>query len=126
MSVELLRRGDTVGVAVFFQDEEVAFGGGEMHSTWRSPRSCSAAPASQQEAVEVRGVEARYTPDAGRLEWLEGGLYVSLEGPGLALPDLIAVAESLAPVDGSPEPTRSDAASPARGTTGPSETGSSP
>ena len=40
-----------------------------------------AAPASQQEAVEVRGVEARYTPDAGRLEWLEGGLYVSLEGP---------------------------------------------
>ncbi|HEX5950104.1 MAG TPA: zf-HC2 domain-containing protein [Actinomycetota bacterium] len=118
-SVELVRRDHTVAVALHFQDEEVAFGGGEIHLYVELAEELPTAPASRQEAVQVRGVEARYTPDAGRLEWMEGGLYVSLEAPGLALGDLIAVAESLDPAGGPPGPTPSDAASPAEGATGP-------
>lgn len=120
-SVELLRRGDTVGVAVYFQDEEVAFGGGEIHLHMELAKALPAATASRQEAVEVRGVEARYTPDAGRLEWLEGDLYVSVEAPGLPLRELIAIVDSLAPADGGTEPTPSGATSPPTGATGPSE-----
>jgi hypothetical protein len=125
-SVELLRHDDTVGVAVYFQNEEIAFGGGEMHLHMELADELPAAPASRQEAVEVRGVGGRYTPDAGRLEWLEGGLYVSIEAPGLALRDLILVAESLGSSGASPRPAASEVTSPVEGATGPSGTVPSP
>ncbi|HEU4355940.1 MAG TPA: zf-HC2 domain-containing protein [Actinomycetota bacterium] len=120
-SVELLRHGNTVGVAVYFQDQEVALGGGEIHLHMELAEALPAATASRQEAVEVRGVEARYTPDAGRLEWLEDGLYISIEAPGLPLRELIGIADSLSPADGGPETSPSGATSPP-GATGASGT----
>lgn len=125
-SVELVRRDDTVGVAAHFQDEEVAFGGGEIHLHMELAEELPPAPASRQETVQVRGVEARYTPDAGRLEWIEGGLHVSVEAPGLALRDLVEIAESLAPVEGSARPTAPEPTPSAEGASGPSGTEPSP
>jgi hypothetical protein len=124
-SVELVRRDDAVGVAVHFQDEEVAFGGGEIHLHMELADQLPTATASRYGAVEIRGVEARYTPDARRLEWLEDGLYVSIEAPGLELRELIRVAESLEPVASS-QPTTSEHVSPAPDATEPDPTEPSP
>jgi hypothetical protein len=47
------------------------------------------------DTVRVRGREARYTPDASRLEWVERGLVVVLVGIGLSRAELVGVAEGL-------------------------------
>ena len=104
-AVELLRFGEDVGVTVYFQDEEVAIGGGAIRLHLLPAEELPPAAAPEQETVELRGLEARYTPEAARLEWLEGGLYVSVEAPGLDLSTLLTVAGSLAPVPVSPGPT---------------------
>ena len=46
--------------------------------------------------VTVRGIEGRYSPDRGVLEWIEGQLAISLTSTTLSLLDLIMIAESLA------------------------------
>jgi hypothetical protein len=56
------------------------------------------ASAAVQSAVEVRGTEGRWTPDRAQLEWVEHGVYYSLDASGLGLEDLLAVAASLAPL----------------------------
>ena len=47
------------------------------------------------DTVRLRGREARYTPDANRLEWVERGLVLVLEGAGLSRVELVGVAEGL-------------------------------
>jgi hypothetical protein len=46
-------------------------------------------------AVRVRGVEGRFSPSRGELEWVESGTYRSLGGGALDLAGLLRVAESL-------------------------------
>lgn len=46
-------------------------------------------------AIALRGTLARWSADQHRLEWLEGGTYLSLTAPGLELGDLVRVAASL-------------------------------
>ena len=46
----------------------------------------------------VRGVEARYTPGADRLEWVEDGVVLSLRGTGLTRAELVSVADQLEPL----------------------------
>ncbi len=48
-------------------------------------------------AVRVRGVDGRYSPTRGALEWVEDGVYRSLGGGALDLPGLLRVAGSLEP-----------------------------
>jgi len=48
-------------------------------------------------AVRVRGVDGRYSPTQGELEWIEGGVYRSVGGTALDLNGLLVVAESLEP-----------------------------
>ncbi len=48
------------------------------------------------DTVRLRGRDARYTPDAGRLEWVERGMVIVLEGTGLSRAELVEVAEGLA------------------------------
>jgi hypothetical protein len=40
-------------------------------------------------------VPGRFTPDRSQLEWIDGGLYRSLDAPGLALDELLAIATSI-------------------------------
>ena len=48
------------------------------------------------ESVRVRGVDGRYAPGPNRLEWVESGLVLTLQGTGLDRGELLAVAEGLA------------------------------
>jgi hypothetical protein len=45
--------------------------------------------------VEVGDVRGRFTPDRSQLEWIDGGLYRSLDAPGLELRELLAIATSI-------------------------------
>jgi len=45
--------------------------------------------------VTVRGVEGRYSPDRGLLEWVEGDLTIGLVSATLSIDELIVIAESL-------------------------------
>ena len=47
--------------------------------------------------VTVRGIEGRYSPDRGLLEWIERQLTISLTSTTLSLQELIVIAQSLAP-----------------------------
>ncbi len=103
-SAELVRAGDRVSVTTYFQAQEVALGGTAVRVYLELAEELPPASAAEQEMVELRGTQARYTPEAARLEWLEAGLYVSVEAPGLGLEDLLAVATSLEPVSAGPTP----------------------
>jgi len=46
--------------------------------------------------VALRGVQGRYSPDRGLLEWVEGNLTISLKSTSLSLQELVVIAESLA------------------------------
>lgn len=48
-------------------------------------------------AVRVRGLDGRYSPTRGELEWVERGAYRSLGGGALDLAGLLRVADSLRP-----------------------------
>ena len=50
------------------------------------------------EAVAVRGQAGRYAPGSGRLEWVEDGLVLTLQGTGLTQAELLAAAEGLVPL----------------------------
>ena len=45
--------------------------------------------------MDVGGLPGRFTPDRSQLEWIDGGLYRSLDAPGLALDELLAIAISI-------------------------------
>jgi hypothetical protein len=53
------------------------------------------ASSSQQVAVEVGDVGGRWTPARSSLEWVTGGVYRSLDGPGLSLQEALAIAGSI-------------------------------
>jgi hypothetical protein len=46
-------------------------------------------------ALELRGTVARYSPALGELEWVEGGLVISLSSPSLDPGELVVIAEGL-------------------------------
>ncbi|HEY1332362.1 MAG TPA: hypothetical protein VGH10_12940 [Actinomycetota bacterium] len=47
------------------------------------------------ETVRVGGATARWSPDLHLLEWVQGGVYRSLNGPGFGLNDLVRIAASM-------------------------------
>jgi len=50
------------------------------------------------DAIRVRGRDGRYAPATGRLEWVEGGVVLRLQGTGLTRGELVAAAEALRPL----------------------------
>ncbi|MDP9342260.1 MAG: zf-HC2 domain-containing protein [Actinomycetota bacterium] len=73
------------------------------------------ASAAEQSAVQVGDVSGRFTPSRDELEWVDQGIYYSIDGAALTLADLLVVAQSLQPVSlprsSSPEPTTPPATS---------------
>lgn len=100
-SVELVRADGRIGVTLYFQGREVALG--DPLRLHLEPGE-ELPPTSEPEVltVELADVTARYTPGSARLEWISEGRYVSLEGPGLTLPQLAKIAASLAPLEPAP------------------------
>lgn len=94
-SVELVTVEDGVGVTLYFRDAEVDVGAGAVRLFMEAARELPPASAARQSAVQVRGVEGRWTPDRSQLEWIVAGVYRSLDAPGLGLQDLLAIAASI-------------------------------
>jgi len=116
-SAELVLLSDSTSVNVYFQQESADFGGGAIRLHMEAASELPPASSAVQSEVEVRGEVGRWTPDRRQLEWVEGGVYYSLDAPGLELGDLLAAAESLTPfvpsATVSPSPSVSPVSSPA-------------
>jgi hypothetical protein len=78
---------------------EARSGPGERAFTLTQWRSASLVPPTggDESGVEVRGVDGRYSPRRGELEWLESGRAVSLRSDTLGLADLLGIAAGLEP-----------------------------
>jgi hypothetical protein len=98
-SAELVRVQDRLGLNVYFQQSDAELGSGPIRFHAEAGRELPPASAASQSAVEVRGTEGRWTQDRGQLEWVEDGVYYSLDASGLGLEDLLAVAASMGPLD---------------------------
>jgi outer membrane lipoprotein-sorting protein len=97
-SVELVRVRSDVGVTLYFRDAEVDAGAGVVRLHLEAAAELPPASSARQSAVDVRGGEGRWTPDRSQLEWVQDGVYRSLDtldAPGLALEDLLAIAASI-------------------------------
>jgi hypothetical protein len=97
-SAELVRLQDRLSVNVYFQQSDAELGSGPIRLHAEVGQDLPPASAASQSAVEVRGTEGRWTPDRGQLEWVQDGVYYSLDGSGLGLEDLLAVAASMEPL----------------------------
>jgi Putative zinc-finger len=94
-SVELVDDGFGAGVTLYLRDEDADAGIGTIRLHLEAASALPPATSAAQSTVEVGGVRGRFTPDRSQLEWIEGGLYRSLDAPGLALEELLAIATSI-------------------------------
>lgn len=94
-SVELVRVGDDASVTLYLRNADVDTGAGtiRLHLEPATELPPSSSPA--RFPIEVAGVDGRWTPSGSRLEWVEDGLYRSLDAPGRSLAELLAVAASI-------------------------------
>jgi outer membrane lipoprotein-sorting protein len=108
-SVELARVGTDVGVTLYFRDGEVDLGAGAIRMHLEAARELPPASAPEQFTVEVAGVPGRWTPDRALLEWVVGGVYRSLDAPGLGLEQVLAIAASIPVAEAAPIPVAGEA-----------------
>lgn len=94
-SAELVRLAGTTSLNLYFQQEDSVLGGGTIRMHAEAAVELPPASSATQYTVEVRGVEGRWTPVRSRLEWVEEGVYYSVDALGLELVELLTVAESL-------------------------------
>lgn len=94
-SVELTRVQGRTGVTLYFRDSEVDVGAGAVRLHLEAADELPPASSARQSAVEVDGAEGRWTPQRSQLEWVEDGVYRSLDAKGLGLQDLLAIAASI-------------------------------
>ncbi|MGH2636612.1 MAG: hypothetical protein ACRDHU_10790, partial [Actinomycetota bacterium] len=104
-SVELVHAGDEPSITLYYRAAEVDVGSGSVRLHLESARALPPASAVEQFPVDVAGVRGRWTPDRTQLEWVDAGVYHSLDVPedatGLELEDLLAIAASIPPDEGS-------------------------
>jgi hypothetical protein len=93
-SVELARVGSDAGVTMYFRGAEVD-AAGPIRLHLEAAASLPPASAPEQSTIEVAGARGRWTPDRSLLEWDVGGVYRSLDAPGLGLDALLAIAASI-------------------------------
>ena len=94
-SVELVDAGYGVGVTLYLRDRDADAGIGTIRLHLEPATALPPASSAKQFAVQVGGESGRYTPDRSQLEWLDTGLYRSLDAAGLSLEGLLAVATSI-------------------------------
>jgi hypothetical protein len=94
VSVELVEAGATPAVTLHFHDDSRDVAGGiRLHLA--AGDGLPPASSATQFTLELAGVEGRHTPSRHQLEWVSGGVYHALDGPGLELADLLGIAESI-------------------------------
>ena len=94
-SVQLVDAGYGAGVTLYLRDEDADAGIGTIRLHLEAASSLPPATSAAQSTVDVGGVRGRFTPDRSQLEWIDGGLYRSLDAPGLGLEELLAIATSI-------------------------------
>jgi outer membrane lipoprotein-sorting protein len=98
-SAEIVEVEGDVGVNLYFRDAEVDVGVGTVRLHLEAGRELPPASAARQSAVEVGDAQGRWTSGRTQLEWIDAGVYHSLdvpEGSDLRLEDLLAIANSMA------------------------------
>jgi hypothetical protein len=93
--VELVDAGYGAGVTLYLRDQDADAGIGTIRLHLEAASALPPATSAAQSTVEVGGVQGRFIPDRSQLEWIDGGLYRSLDAPGLALEELLAIATSI-------------------------------
>jgi hypothetical protein len=93
-SVELVDAGDGVGVTLYLRDRVAEGAVGTIRLHLEAGGELPPATSAAQSAVDVDGAPGRFTPDRSQLEWIQDGVYRSLDAPGLDLIDLLAIASS--------------------------------
>jgi len=96
-SAEIVRLHQGTALNVYFQQQDTDLGTGAIRLHEEVATKLPPASSAAQSEVEVRGVIGRWTPDRNQLEWVEQGVYLSLDAGGLSLADLLGVAASLEP-----------------------------
>jgi hypothetical protein len=94
-SAELVDGGYRVGVTLYFRDRDADAGIGTIRLHLEPATALPPASSADQFAVDVGGEPGRYTPDRSQLEWIDAGVYRSLDAPGLSLDGLLAIASSI-------------------------------
>ena len=82
-------------VTILLQPRETDLGAGPIRIHLEATGALPPTAAPDQETVPLGDLEARWTPSQGRLEWIERGIYRSIDVPGVDLPTLTAIAASL-------------------------------
>jgi len=96
-SAEIVRLHQGTALNVYFQQQDTDLGTGPIRLHEEVATKLPPASSAAQSEVEVRGVIGRWTPNRNQLEWVEQGVYLSLDAGGLSLADLLRVAASLEP-----------------------------
>lgn len=94
-SVELVDAGYGNGVTLYFRDLDADAGIGTIRLHLEPAQTLPPATSAHQSTVDVGDAHGRYTPDRSELEWIDAGVYHSLDAPGLELPELVAIAASI-------------------------------
>jgi outer membrane lipoprotein-sorting protein len=95
-SIETVTVEDLTSVNMYFQQED-GLDGSPLRVHEEAAAALPPAPAPRQYSVRIRGVDGRWTPGRHELEWVDDGVYYSLDGSSLGLGDLLVAAASLAP-----------------------------
>ena len=74
-------------------------GGRALTLTQQADRTLAPPSAGDEAAVTVRGTDGRYSLLRGEIEWVEGGVAVSLRSDTLALDELVGIADALVPAE---------------------------
>ena len=97
-STEIVDVARVRGVTLYFED---ASGAGDPIRLHVEPGTeLPPASSARQYTLPVGDATGRFTPSRNQLEWLAGGLYLSVDGAGRDLAGLLAIARSLAPAPG--------------------------
>jgi len=94
-SVELVDAGYGAGVTLYLRDEDADAGIGTIRLHLEAASELPPATSADQSSVDIGVLPGRFTPDRSQLEWIDSGLYRSLDAPGLALDELLAIATSI-------------------------------
>jgi hypothetical protein len=94
-SAQVEEVGGSRGLSVFYQQRSSDLAGGSLRIHEEEASALPPASSARQSMVQVRGVRGRFTPDRDELEWIENGVYVAIDGPGLELRELLSIAAEL-------------------------------
>ena len=94
-SVERTVVGGVDSVALELRQRDSDLGAGPIRIHLEAAGVLPASVATDHETVRIGGLDARWTPSQGRLEWIAGGVYRSIDGPDAGREILAAIASSV-------------------------------